>query len=238
MPDTPAPVVQLRGVQKNYNALRPLRVEQLDIATAQSLALIGLDATAAEVLVSLITGATLPDTGEVRVGGQPTAGITDAEAWLKWLEQFGLLSERSIVVDQLTGAQNLAMPFSLEVEDMSPSLREQVVELAEDVGLRTADLDRPAAQLSPLGRLRVRLGRAIALKPRILLAEHPNALVSGDDTAAFAADLSRIITKRGLAALTITADRTFAAAVAEQVLTLQPGTGALKRADGWRRWFS
>ena len=71
-----------------------------------------------------------------------------------------------------------------------------------------------------------------------LLAEHPNAMLSADDTPAFAADVSRIITKRRLAALIVTADRTFAAAVAEQVLTLEPATGALRRADGWRRWFT
>jgi predicted ABC-type transport system involved in lysophospholipase L1 biosynthesis ATPase subunit len=238
MADASAPLVELRGVLKNYNALRPLRVEQLEIARAQSLALMGLDATAAEVLVSLITGATLPDSGDVRVLGHATAEIADADAWLKWLEHFGLFSERTIIVDELTGAQNLGMPFSMDVEDMSPAVRSQVIALSAEVGLAETELDRPAARLSPAARARLRLGRALALSPRVLLAEHPNAMLSADDTPAFAADLSRIIIERGLAALIITADRTFAAAVAEQVLTLQPATGALKRADGWRRWFS
>jgi hypothetical protein len=35
----------------------------------------------------------------------------------------------------------------------------------------------------------------------------------------------------------MTADRTFAAAIAEQVLTLEPATGALKPSGGWRRWL-
>ena len=238
MPREGNPFVQLRGVSKNYNALRPLRIEQLDLHQGQALALMGLDGTAAEVLVSVVTGATLPDSGEVRVLGQDTAAITTADAWLKWLEQFGLLSERSIVVDELTVAQNLALPFSLEVEEMSPHIRQQVTALADELGFDRAELDVRAAQLSPLARLRVRLGRAIALRPPILLAEHPNALVSAVDTPALAADLSRIIAARGMAALVITADRTFAAAVAEQVLTVDPATGALRRADGWRRWFA
>jgi hypothetical protein len=37
--------------------------------------------------------------------------------------------------------------------------------------------------------------------------------------------------------VTITADPTFAAAVAEQVLTLQPATGELNARPGWRRWL-
>jgi len=238
MPPADNPVVQLRGVSKHYHALRPLRIDELAIAASESVALMGLDATAAEVLVSVITGATLPDSGEVQILGRSTAEVDNADAWLKWLEQFGLLSERSIIVDELTGAQNLALPFSLEVEDMAPDVRQQVTTLGAELGMDVAELDLRAAQLSPLARMRVRLGRAIALRPHILLAEHPNALLSSGDTPAFAADLSRVITQRRMAALVITADATFAGAVAEHVLTLQPATGALRRAGGWRRWFS
>jgi len=234
----PAAAVEITSVSKQYGALRPLRIEQLEIGSGQSLALMGLDGTGAEVLVSLITGATLPDSGDVRVLGRHTAEIADAEAWLKWLEHFGLLSERTIVVDQLTVAQNLAMPFSMDVEDMTPAVREQVTTLAAEVGIAATDLDQPAAHVSALVGARIRLARALSLSPRIFLAEHPNAMLSGDDTPAFAADLSRIITRRRLAALIVTADRTFAASVAEQVVTLQPATGALRQADGWRRWFS
>ena len=86
--------------------------------------------------------------------------------------------------------------------------------------------------------MRLRLGRALALDPHVVLAEHPNAELSADDTPVFAADVSRIISRRRVAMLVFTADRTFASAVAEDVLTLQPATGELRRSNGWRRWFS
>ena len=47
-----------------------------------------------------------------------------------------------------------------------------------------------------------------------------------------------IVAARDLATLVITADRTFACAVAPDVLTLQPATGHLTASAGWRRWFS
>jgi ABC-type lipoprotein export system ATPase subunit len=237
MPDTRELLVELRDVSKHYNALRPLRVQQLELRAGQSLALLGLDAAAAEVLVSVITGATLPDSGEARVLGEATSAITTGEQWLKWLEHFGLLSARSVVVDELTAEQNLAIPYSLEVEDMPPMVRSRVHQLASELGLSAQELSTPIAHLPPLTRARVRLGRALALSPRLLLAEHPNAMLSADDTPVFAADLSRIIGGRDLAVLVITADATFAAAVAQDVLTLQPATGAIKRSGGWRRWF-
>jgi hypothetical protein len=72
----------------------------------------------------------------------------------------------------------------------------------------------------------------------VLLAEHPNASIPSEDAPAFAADFARVVERRRLASLVLTADRTFAGAIADEVLTLEPATGALKAALGWRRWFS
>lgn len=230
-------LVGLRDVTKNYQGLRPLRVAHLELRTGQSVALLGFDQVTAEVLVDLITGATPPDTGEVTVFGEPTTAIPDEAAWLALLDRIGLLSERAVLVEQFSAEQNLILPFTLDLESVPDAVRIRVHQLGEEVGLTREDMRTPAARLTPPARLRIRLGRALALEPRVLLAEHPNAAVSADDTAAFAADLSRIIAKRRLAALVMTADRTFASAVSSEVLTLQPGTGELKRSAGWRRWF-
>lgn len=230
-------VVRLRNVSKDYRGLRPLRIGMLDVHQGQLLALVGVDQMMAEVLVDLITAAILPDSGDVEVFGQPTKDIADRDAWLQTVDQFGLLTERAVLLDQLTVEQNLALPFSIELDDLSSMVRERVVRLAEEVGLA----DRLAvsiAQLSPAMRLRVRLGRALALSPRVLLAEHPNATLPADEQKIFAADLSRILKARGTAAVVLTASHDFARVAAEDILVLQPATGALKPSSGWRRWFS
>lgn len=231
-------ILTVRGVSKNYRGLRPLRVQQLDVDAGAAIALVGFDQVTAEVLVDLITGATLPEAGEIVAFGKSTAAIRDGDDWLRTLDAFGLLSERAVLVEQFSAEQNLTLPLSLELDAVGDSLRRRVRALGEEIGLEPGELDMPVAQLSPLGRLRIRLGRALALDPGLLLAEHPNATLSADDTAVFAADLSRILARRRLAALVMTADRRFASAVAERVLTLQPGTGELTATSGWRRWFS
>jgi ABC-type arginine transport system ATPase subunit len=98
-------------------------------------------------------------------------------------------------------------------------------------------LGQPASSLPPPARLRLRLGKALMTGPRVLLAEHPNAAIATDEVPAFAADLSEIISRRGLSALILTADRTFARSVARRVLTVQPATGDLSATSGWREWF-
>ena len=238
MPDTGEVVVRLRDVTKRYHGLRPLRVRRVDLRRGETLAFLGFDQTAAEVLVDLITGATVPDEGEVTVLGRTTTSITDGHMWLDMLDQCGVISERAVLVEQFTAEQNLAIALSLDVEDMPDGVRSEVRRLAQEAGVTEAELAQPVSVLSSTARLRIRLGRALALGPQILLAEHPSASLTPNETPAFAADLSDIVAKRRLAALVLTADSTFARAVAQQVLTLQPATGELKPATGWRRWFS
>jgi ABC-type transporter Mla maintaining outer membrane lipid asymmetry ATPase subunit MlaF len=230
-------LVRLRGVSKDYRSLRPLRIAELDVTSGRSLALVGFDQTMAEVFVDLITGAVLPDSGEVAAFGQPTSAIPDPDGWLATLDQFGLLTDRAVLVEQFTVEQNLALPLSVAVEEMSSNVRARVAELAIEVGLAN-HLRQQAGVLAPGLRARIRLGRAIALAPKVLVAEHPNASLSAEDAPILAADISRIVERRGIASIVLTADHAFARAAAKEVLMLEPATGVLKPASGWRRWFS
>lgn len=238
MSPDPLTILSIRKVRKDYRGLRPLRIERLELHEAEAVALIGFDRVAAQVFVDLVTGAAAPDEGDIQIFGQSTSAIPDGDAWLQSLDRFGILSDRAVLLEDMAVAQNLAMPFTLELDPIPDAIRVQVAHLAADVGLDAADLLRRAGQLAPAGRLRVRLARAVALNPRMLLAEHPNAALGAEDMPAFAADFSSLVARRRLASVTLTADHTFASAVAERVLTLDPATGALKGASGWRRWFS
>lgn len=231
-------LIELTDVTKDYRALRPLRIQRLEVRAGETVALLGVDAAMSEVLINLITGAQLPDSGEVRVFGRSTSAITGVDDWVAELDRFGLISERAVLVERFTTEQNLALPLSLEIEELTPSLREEVHALALEVGLSREELSAPTAALRPSAQLRLRLGRALALRPRVLLAEHPNARLSGSELPRFADDLARISTTRGLASLITTVDATFASALTDRVLRFEPASGLLRPALGWRRWFS
>jgi len=237
MPDPAVAAIEVRDVRKDYRALRPLRVRALDVREGESVSLLGFDRATAEVFVNLITAATIPDSGEIRVFGRPTTTIADANTWLSSLDCFGVLGERAVVLDNMSVEENLTMPLTLALHDVDTATRAKVEALAAEVGLSRADLAKPVGALTSSGRLRLRLGRALAPDPRIILAEHPNALLDPADRSTFAADYSRIVSTRGLASVVLTADSEFAAAVAPRVLTLQPATGELKPLSAWRRLF-
>src|SRR5204862_5260843 len=117
-----------------------------------------------------------------------TADIQDADSWLTSLDRFAILSERAIVLDNMTVEENLTMPLTMAVHDVDHAVRAKVEAIAAEVGLERDDLPRPVAALNSSGRLRLRLGRALAPDPRIILSEHPNAMLEPAEVAALGAD--------------------------------------------------
>jgi ABC-type transporter Mla maintaining outer membrane lipid asymmetry ATPase subunit MlaF len=235
MPDPRDVVIDVRDIQKDYRGLRPLRLRRFEVHEGESVALLGFDLAAAEVFVNLITAATVPDAGEVRAFGQLTTEIADADTWLRSLDRFGIVSERAVVLDNMTVRDNLTMPISMALHDVPADVRSTVETLAAEVGL--LELEASVASLQPLARLRLRLGRALGPGPRLLLAEHPNASIPAGDVAGFTSDYARIVSTRGLTSVVLTADTSFATRVATRVLSLQPATGELVPLSSWRRWF-
>jgi ABC-type sulfate/molybdate transport systems ATPase subunit len=229
------PVLELTGISKDYRGLRPLRIAGLQVAAGEHVAILGFDQVSAEVFINLVTGATLPDAGEVRVLGRLTSAITDSADWLATVDRFGIVSDRAVLLDQMTVVQNLAMPFTLQIEPPPAAVQVRAEALAREVGIGPDAWTAPVSRLDASQRARVRLGRAIALDPVVLLLEHASASIERGDIVALGADLRAVASGRGAALVAVSADEAFARAVAGRVLTLEPASGRLKEAR--RRWF-
>ena len=59
-------ILEIRGLIKNHQGLRPLRIRELTVMPNDILSIAGLDATAAETFVLLVTGADAPRRGRHR----------------------------------------------------------------------------------------------------------------------------------------------------------------------------
>jgi len=236
------PVLHISGVHKRYQSLRPLRVQELTIAPGERVAVSGFDAGAAEVLVNLVTGASVPDEGEVRVLGQRTADIAGGDEWLASLDRFGIVSPRGVLLEGATLEQNLAMPMTLQIDPVPPAIALKVVELARQCGIVTSAADVRASLQVVTGeapaaiRARVHFARAIALEPALLILEHPGAELAADERLAFGDTIAGVTNGKQVATLVITNDDEFAKRAAHRALRLEPATGALKPIKkGWFR---
>lgn len=233
---TETPLLDITGLVKHYQGLRPLRVAGLRLGRGDRYALAGFDAGAAEALVLLITGAALPDTGEVHVLGRNTREIATDTEWLLSLDRFGLVTARAVLIESLPIAANMALPMTLSIDPVPDDVRQRVDQLAGEAGLPVARLTAAASTLSPEERVRVHLARALASDPLVLLLEHPTAGVDATASDALGATLRRVAETRGVAFIALTEDDRFARATGGTRLRLRPATGELAKEGFWRRW--
>lgn len=227
--------IQFSGVIKRHAGLRPLRIAHLDAGPRDRIALSGLDAIAAEVFINLVTGASLPDEGEVLVAGRNTREIATDTEWLASLDRFGLVTDRAVLLETQPIAANLALPFTLAIDPIAEDVRARIGALAEEVGLSRARLDSPASTMSAEERVRLHLARALAPAPGLLLLEHPTARLAHPAARSLGTTLRAISDARGIGWIAVTEDAGFADAAGGRWLRLNPATGRLAAPGFWTR---
>jgi predicted ABC-type transport system involved in lysophospholipase L1 biosynthesis ATPase subunit len=221
-------LLEIRGLAKDYQALRPLRIRELIVAPGAIMSIAGLDAPAAETFVHLVTGAALPGEGDVITFGQNTRDINNSEAWLRSLDRIGMITARGVLIEAFSVLQNIAMSFTLDVDPIDPRVVPQAGALARDVGIDASLFDVAVGKAGPEMQMRVHLARSLALGPQLLIAEHPTAALPRPAVPAFGAALVNAAQSRGLGLVAITADEALAKAIGGQRLELMPATGELR----------
>jgi ABC-type lipoprotein export system ATPase subunit len=230
-----AAAIEIVAVTKRYQALRPLRIARLIVNPRDCVALGGFDAAAAELFVNLVTGAAVPDEGDVRIAGRNTRDIATDTEWLASLDRFGIVTARAVLLEGLSIASNLALPLTLAIDPLDEDIRLRVEALAESVGLARARLAAPASTLSAEERVRAHLARALGPEPQVLLLEHPTARLSCGESQAFGSTLKTVSEARQLGWVALTEDDEFARAAGARRLRLNATTGKLLEDGFWRK---
>lgn len=235
MTDRATPLLDLTDVVKRFDGPAPFRLLRLVVSAGDRIALGGLHAGAAETFVHLVTGAALPEQGEVIVAGTNTREIATDTAWLASLDRFGIVTERAVMIDKLPVAANLALPLTLAIEPIPPPILRQVETLAAEAGLDRRRLTEPVASLTPGERVRLHLARALASNPELLLLEDPTKAIDAAESAALGRAIQRASDSRGFAVVALTSDDGFARACGATRYRVIPATGALARRHAWQR---
>jgi ABC-type transporter Mla maintaining outer membrane lipid asymmetry ATPase subunit MlaF len=221
------PVLEIDDVIKSYGGLRPLRLRKLVVQPGERLGVAGVDQTMAEVFVNLVTGATLPEQGAIRLSGRATSDIADSADWFATVDRFGIVSERVVLLEQFSLAQNIAMSLTLDLEPVSAEVQEQVEGLGGEVGLSPDDLNRRVGESGAALCLRARLARAIVTGPSMLLVEHPAANLTPEEMTSVGVDVARVSERRTLAVIVLSATPDLGRPFVNRMLILNPATGAL-----------
>jgi len=165
-------MLRLAGLHKSYPSPQgPLPVLQgvdLELARGDSLALMGESGSGKSTLLHLVAGLDRVDRGAVHADGQALHEMGEREL-ARWRRcGIGLIFQQFNLVGSLTVADNLVFQARLAGRH-DPAWQD---ELVERLGLGPM-LGRYPEQLSGGQQQRVALGRALASRPPLVLADEP-----------------------------------------------------------------
>jgi len=212
----PATMLSVRGLTKSYRTsgeqLAVLRGVDLALARGETVALTGESGSGKSTLLHLIAGLDSADGGEIVLDGTPIGGLSDSARAALRRDRLGLVFQQFNLIPSLSVGDNLA--FQARIADRYDAAWQS--ELIGRLGLQ-ALLDRYPEQLSGGQQQRVAIGRALAVRPLLLLADEPTGNLdeaTADDVLALARDL---VARTGCAFLMATHSERLAATLDRRV---------------------
>ena len=214
-------MLRVRDLTKTYRMggeeIAVLRGVNLDVAAGERVALTGESGSGKSTLLHLIAGLDAADSGEIRLDDAEVTTLKDAGRAELRRDRLGLVFQQFNLIPSLSVDDNLS--FQARIANRHD--RAWHAELVERLGLGQL-LKRYPEQLSGGQQQRVAIGRALATRPKLLLADEPTGNLdeaTADEVLALARDL---VARSGCGFLMVTHSARLAATLDRQV-TLHAG---------------
>lgn len=226
-PATP-PLMVVQSLRKTFGGQGGRRVDalkdiSLTIHQGETLGLVGESGSGKSTLGRALIGLIQPDSGSVKMQGKEMVGLTASQLrplrrqiQMVFQDPYASLNPRHRIADAI--AQG---PIAYG-ENRSVAMR-QARELLELVGLGGDAGDRYPHQFSGGQRQRVGIARALALKPRLLVADEAVSALDVSIQAQVLALLKTISSQFDLAVLFITHDLRVAAQICDRIAVMRQG---------------
>src|SRR5699024_1059704 len=171
----PAPVLSARGLFMTYGTggttTRALDGVDLDVARADSLAVMGPSGCGKTTLLHILAGILTPTSGSVLHDGTDLAGLGDRRRTRLRRSDFGFVFQDGQLLPELTALENVILPRMLAGTSRRAATAEAASWL-DRLGLAGMH-DRRPTQLSGGQAQRVAIARALAGRPSVVFADEP-----------------------------------------------------------------
>ena len=188
------PLLEMRGIGKRFIGVTALDGVSLSLHAGEVLALMGENGAGKSTLMKVLGGLHQPDSGEIRIDGQPVALDSVARA-----QELGiaLIHQELMLAPNLDIAANLFLGREWGSRERSKrwasyltplpkrQLRERSQRLLERVGL-SVPASTPVARLTPGQRQLCEIAKALGQNARILIMDEPtSSLTAGESEQLF-----------------------------------------------------
>lgn len=225
-------LVSAKAVTKTYKTGKieapALRGVDLEVRTGDFLAIVGPSGSGKTTLLNLIGALDSASGGHLAVLGMDMTGLSRRARADMRLKSLGFVFQAYNLVPVLTARENVE--FVLELQGTGKERSERAVEVLEELGL--GDLaDRRPLEMSGGQQQRVAVARAVASRPRLVLADEPTANLDGENAETLMEMMHRLRDEHGMSFIFSTHDPRVIA-YAHRVVTLVDGRVAADEEKG------
>ena len=213
-------MLSLQNVAKSFErhtGKQLLHDVSLQLGSGEYIAIMGESGVGKSTLLNLIAGLDVADAGRVLFQGQDLAQLDDA-ARTRWRRvQLGFIFQAFHLLPHLSVERNIALPLALNATP-AVATQQRLAELLDAVGLTSRRHSMPA-ELSGGEMQRVAVARALAHRPRLVLADEPTGNLDAESAAQVLGLLRAQLRRDHAAGILVTHSR-LAAAGADRIYVL------------------
>lgn len=214
--------IDVIGVNKTYgngeNKVEALKHINLTIKKGEFVAIVGASGSGKSTLLHIIGGVDKPTNGDVYIDGINLNSLSENEISLLRLRKLGFVFQRYNLIPVLTVEENIEMPVLLDDGKLDKEYKEELIRM---LSLNERRNYMPS-QLSGGQQQRVAIGRALANKPSIILADEPTGNLDSK-TAMDIMELLKFTTRKYKQTLILITHDERISKMADRVITISDG---------------
>jgi ribose transport system ATP-binding protein len=172
------PTISLTGITKYFSAVPALRDVNIDFIPGEVHAILGENGAGKSTLMNIIAGIIQPSEGEITFEGEPVQRMTPEIAASRGI---AICFQHPAILEDLSVMENLCVALP-KTAFSGQSARDVVKGMVDEVGLQIPLRSR-ADVLTVAQKHLLEIGKAIALKPKVLILDEPTASLDQEATA-------------------------------------------------------
>jgi fructose transport system ATP-binding protein len=217
------PILTARGLTKRYGRVTALDNCDFDLMPGEILAVIGDNGAGKSTLIKAISGAVIPDEGEIRLDGKPVQFRTPIEArgaGIETVYQTLAMSPALSIADNMFMGREIRKPGimgSVFRQLDRPAMRKFARDKLSELGLMTIqNIDQAVETLSGGQRQGVAVARAAAFGSKVVILDEPTAAL-GVKESRRVLELIRDVRSRGIPIILISHNMPHVFEVADRI---------------------
>ena len=212
-------IIKVENLCKGFGELKVLRNINQHVNMGEVVSIIGPSGSGKSTFLRCLNLLEVPDSGKITFEG---VEITDKKIDIdKHRQKMGMVFQHFNVFPNMTVLENITLAPVLEKKVPNEQAQEEAEELLKKVGLLEKKDEYPR-KLSGGQKQRLAIGRAMAMKPDVILFEEPTSALD-PEMVKDVLDVIKDLADSGMTIVIVTHEMGFAKEVSDRVLFMDDG---------------